>query len=87
MLLAGHADGVEGLSIADACAVTLAFFDGDWTQTGFTFNPKGRAEMLKAFGLPTGASAGVDNMAPPAELAEDQLAEFRASIKPKQQTE
>lgn len=81
-MLAGSPKGAAGLSIYDAAAATVAFMDEDWSKTGFTLNPKGRVELLKMIGLPVQTRTEGENYAPPAELAEDQLAEFREMLAP-----
>lgn len=74
------------MALYDVCAFTLAFLDEGWTQTGFTFNPKGRDELYAALKVPMERRDG-DPLAPSPENAEADLAEFRQSIKAKADTE
>lgn len=80
LVLGGSAKGSAGLTIYDACAAVLAILAEDWSKTSFTFNPKGTQELYRALGLPFVTVGDGENLAPPANLAEDQLAEFRAAL-------
>lgn len=92
MLLAGNPLGADGLDAYDACCVALALKDEVFSGTDMTTNPKGRAELLAAYGIgPDVASdvraaaeavaAGVD----PSELTGQaaELAAMRAAMQPK----
>lgn len=82
LILAGRRKGAVGLSIYDAAATVFAILAEDWSKTQFTFNPKGTQELYRTFGIPYVMTGDEANYAPPAELAEDQLAEFRAALAP-----
>jgi hypothetical protein len=65
----------------DAFAIVVALDSRDRVQTGWAQNPAGRNETMKVWGIaPKQPEAERDPMLspPPAHLAEDQLAEFRA---------
>ena len=74
---------MEGFNCYDAVAFVSALVAEDMTETGWSRDPSGRDKALDLLGLPVPkpqASGDEDLMAavPPAELAEDQLAEFRS---------
>ncbi|MBK6857494.1 MAG: hypothetical protein IPG97_13355 [Microthrixaceae bacterium] len=67
----------------DAFAVTVALAAEDAGQTGWSFDPSKRSDIYDALGVkaaPLVPTEPVDpmNTPPPAHLAEEQLAEFRA---------
>lgn len=69
--------------MVDAFAVTVALAAEDAGQTGWSFDPSKRSDIYDALGVkaaPLVSAEPVDpmNTPPPAHLAEEQLAEFRA---------
>jgi len=69
--------------VVDAFAVTVALAAEDAGQTGWSFDPSKRSDIYDALGVkaaPLVPTEPVDpmNTPPPAHLAEEQLAEFRA---------
>jgi len=69
--------------VVDAFAVTVALAAEDAGKTGWSFDPSKRSDIYDALGVkaaPLVPTEPVDpmNTPPPAHLAEEQLAEFRA---------
>ena len=69
--------------MVDAFALTVALAAEDAGQTGWSFDPSKRSDIYDALGVkaaPLVPTEPVDpmNTPPPAHLAEEQLAEFRA---------
>ncbi len=69
--------------MVDAFALTVALAAEDAGQTGWSFDPSKRSDIYDALGVkaaPLVSAGPVDplNTPPPAHLAEEQLAEFRA---------
>lgn len=66
----------------DAAAFIIALVSEDFTETGWSRDPSKRNEGLKAFGVaPRRRRSDSDDpmlTPPPAELAEEQLAEIQA---------
>jgi hypothetical protein len=92
MLLAGNSLGADGLDAFDAACVALALKDEVFSGTDMTTNPKGRSELLAAYGIGPDVSSDVRAAAEAAagnldasELTGQaaELAAMRAAMQPK----
>lgn len=92
LLLAGYPLGADGLDAYDAACVMLALKDEIFSGTDMTVNPKGRGELLAAYGVGPNIEDDVRNAALAAKGAVDsaeltgvaaELAAMREAMRPK----